>query len=381
RIKPCDNGCSSLEQTLQYEQDADSTIQEITRSLAAQESPFYELINCLVYRKCGDHLLFVVPRVLENHILNKYHDKMGHFDMEKTTELIPELVPEDTRKGDTPFDTLHVDHFDPYEKTRHGKKYILVIVDGFTNFTKLYACKSVDTLETIKHVLSHFNGRDTRHQTLGVYIECLRVSTAAIPIGRHCCAVAQCPSVCRGDTVFRVSGSAAIPIGRHCCAVAQCPSVCRGDTVFRVSGSCQEFQTNEKLLARAMTSRVWSAEEIKCLILNYETLPELWQISNADYKNRVKKAAALERKSGQATSENYESTWEYFASLKFLIPSTVPVSETEGNLSVPSTSNDGLQSEVSKNVTSDIQSSQRITKTEERRRSFRPSVKRIRQMR
>lgn len=43
-----------------------------------------------------------------------------------------------------------------------------------------------------------------------------------------------------------------------------------------------------------MTSRAWSTEEIKSLILYYESLPELWQISNPDYKNRVKKAAAVE---------------------------------------------------------------------------------------
>lgn len=110
-----------------------------------------------------------------------------------------------------------------------------------------------------------------------------------------------------------------------------------------------------------MTSRTWSTEEIKSLIFYLESLPELWQISNPDYKNRVKKAAAVEslaeqfntsaleinrklhnlrtqfnnelrklkkKKSGQGTDENYASTWDYFTSLQFLIPSTVPANET-----------------------------------------------------
>ncbi|CAG4958846.1 unnamed protein product [Colias eurytheme] len=43
-----------------------------------------------------------------------------------------------------------------------------------------------------------------------------------------------------------------------------------------------------------MASRTWSAEDIKLLILYYEGLPELWQISNSDYKNRIKDTAAKE---------------------------------------------------------------------------------------
>lgn len=96
-----------------------------------------------------------------------------------------------------------------------------------------------------------------------------------------------------------------------------------------------------------MASRTWFAENIKLLILYYEGLPELWQISNSDYKNRIKKTAAIEclaerfnttpveinrklhnlrtqfnnelrklkkKKSGQGTDENYVSKWEYFSS-------------------------------------------------------------------
>lgn len=59
-------------------------------------------------------------------------------------------------KGNLPFETLHVDHVGPLERTRQGKKHILVITDAFTKFTKLYACKSVDARETLKYVESYF---------------------------------------------------------------------------------------------------------------------------------------------------------------------------------------------------------------------------------
>ncbi|KPJ12146.1 hypothetical protein RR48_03893 [Papilio machaon] len=113
-----------------------------------------------------------------------------------------------------------------------------------------------------------------------------------------------------------------------------------------------------------MKPRTWPAEEIKSLISYYESLPELWQVSNPDYKNRVKKSAAvdslaeqfnttafeinrklhnlrtqfnnelrkLKKKSGQGTDENYTSNWEYFTSLKFLMPNIITTNETQGDL-------------------------------------------------
>lgn len=179
---------NSIEQTLQYKQDADAQLQVIRRSLEQQESAFYELNDGLLYRKHGDRILFVVPKSMENQILAKYHDQMGHFGVAKTLELIQRSywfpkMKEKTRqyiadclkcivysphakqgggilhsipKGNIPFDTIHVDHVGPYEKTRHGRKHILVIVDAFTKFVKLYPCKSVDCRETIKHILSYF---------------------------------------------------------------------------------------------------------------------------------------------------------------------------------------------------------------------------------
>lgn len=50
-------------------------------------------------------------------------------------------------KKPIPFDTIHIDHFGPLPSIKGDRKYILVIIDGFTKFTKLFAVKSTGTKE------------------------------------------------------------------------------------------------------------------------------------------------------------------------------------------------------------------------------------------
>lgn len=59
-------------------------------------------------------------------------------------------------KGNVPFDTLHIDHYGPLEKSRNGNKHILSVIDGFTKFIKLYPCKSTKTEEVTKHLSDYF---------------------------------------------------------------------------------------------------------------------------------------------------------------------------------------------------------------------------------
>lgn len=48
-------------------------------------------------------------------------------------------------KGEVPFDTLHIDHLGPLPKTKSRNKHILVVIDAFTRFVKLFAVQSTDT--------------------------------------------------------------------------------------------------------------------------------------------------------------------------------------------------------------------------------------------
>lgn len=55
-----------------------------------------------------------------------------------------------------PFDTLHVDHFGPLPSIRSKRKHILVVVDSFTKFTKLYAVNSPGTKEACCALRKYF---------------------------------------------------------------------------------------------------------------------------------------------------------------------------------------------------------------------------------
>lgn len=59
-------------------------------------------------------------------------------------------------KGKLPFQTIHVDHYGPLEKTGKGYQYILSVVDGFAKFIKLYSCKDTKTEEIIRHLKDYF---------------------------------------------------------------------------------------------------------------------------------------------------------------------------------------------------------------------------------
>ncbi|KYM94052.1 Pro-Pol polyprotein [Cyphomyrmex costatus] len=59
-------------------------------------------------------------------------------------------------KGNEPFAVVHADHFGPVDRANTVKKYILVIVDGFTKYVKLYAVKTTTTRDTIRCLRDYF---------------------------------------------------------------------------------------------------------------------------------------------------------------------------------------------------------------------------------
>ena len=48
-------------------------------------------------------------------------------------------------KRPIPFDTLHIDHFGPLPALINKKKYVLVVIDGFTKFVKLFYANTTST--------------------------------------------------------------------------------------------------------------------------------------------------------------------------------------------------------------------------------------------
>lgn len=56
-------------------------------------------------------------------------------------------------KGQIPFEIYHVDHYGPIDKDRLAKRYLLVVIDAFTKFVKLYPTKTTATQEVINQLI------------------------------------------------------------------------------------------------------------------------------------------------------------------------------------------------------------------------------------
>lgn len=67
---------------------------------------------------------------------------------ERTVHSIP--------KEPVPFHTLYMDHYGPWPCLKNQKKYLLVVVDAFTKFTKLYATKTVAVNEVMAFLDKYF---------------------------------------------------------------------------------------------------------------------------------------------------------------------------------------------------------------------------------
>jgi len=88
---------------------------------------------------------------VENHIRNclkciAYAPKAGK------TERFVNIIPKDN----VPFTTLHVDHVGPIDRQNSVKRHILVMIDAFTKFVKLYAVKTTASKYAIDSLKQYF---------------------------------------------------------------------------------------------------------------------------------------------------------------------------------------------------------------------------------
>lgn len=177
----------TVEDELRLRQISDSRIRKLEKSLEYKEDKRFVLQDDRVYRVLQDKLFFVVPTTMINNVIRIYHDEMGHVGLDKTirgilstywfpcmrqtvTEHIQNCVLSNipctrveremsiVEEGNVLFETVHVDHFGPVEKTSSGYQYVLVIVDAFSRFTWLFATKSTGSAEAIQHLTYPFSG-------------------------------------------------------------------------------------------------------------------------------------------------------------------------------------------------------------------------------
>lgn len=186
------NECS-LSQRLAIHQTNDTVIKELREELSKNgDLTLFTLKDGLVYRKSNDKLLFYVPQKLENEIIRKYHE-IGHGGVSKTCELMkrcyyfPNMMekcndfiksclqclvyePKNGKKEgflnlyekyDVPFHTIHVDHLGPFAESKRHHKYILMIVDGFTKFMRIFATKTTNSREVINKLQIYFKQLST----------------------------------------------------------------------------------------------------------------------------------------------------------------------------------------------------------------------------
>lgn len=180
---------SDINFQLQATQNRDPKITKLKDTLVTSESPPYEMHDGIVYkRNSADKLLFYVPSEMEQQLIHHMHEKIGHFgsskcyDQMRSNYWMPHMqekietftrncvkcliysAPTKTSerslysipKKPIPFDTIHIDHFGPLPSVTSKQKHLLVIVDSFTKFVKVYPATSTSTKEVCRALEKYF---------------------------------------------------------------------------------------------------------------------------------------------------------------------------------------------------------------------------------
>lgn len=128
-----------------------------------------------------------MPLTMEHEVLHKYHNEFGHFGVDETYAILQESFwfPDIKNKvkkhikncikciaftknpgkkegllhsipKGLPFTTVHVDHYEPIDRSHATKKYVLLIIDAFTKYVRLYTVKITTSRESIKCLRDYF---------------------------------------------------------------------------------------------------------------------------------------------------------------------------------------------------------------------------------
>lgn len=144
----------------------------------------YQVVNGKLYRKCKNQWKLYIPDGIKNEIIKEvhvlyghvgskklYHTLKEHFTMDSMYKAINHLIKGcDTCQkckdganrrimGETkPIipkgkgELLSIDYYGPLPTSTSGVKYLLVMVDNFTKYVKLYAVRRATTLATLKRI-------------------------------------------------------------------------------------------------------------------------------------------------------------------------------------------------------------------------------------
>lgn len=175
---------------LRIAQSRDPVICRLKSELETSENKKFELVDEVVFQVAplGNRRLYV-PREMINNVIRWTHEKIGHLGEEKCCNEIKKhywfplmktrvhnfirnclkcivySAPARTNKRNLfnipktplPFDTIHIDHLGPLPSITSKKKHILLIIDAFTKFTKLYATNTTNTKESCTALQQYFD--------------------------------------------------------------------------------------------------------------------------------------------------------------------------------------------------------------------------------
>lgn len=182
-----------FENALYVSQLRDPEVAKLKQAVDLGTLKDYEVRDAILYKVVGDKSLLYVPSGMVPSVINKFHNAMGHFGVDKVCGLIkrtywfPKMrdqVQDHSRscitciaynprsrrhdgqlsaveKPTVPFQVLHVDHLGPLEKGKGKNEYILAIVDAFSKFIKLYPTKTTKTSEVMKSLKNYFHAYST----------------------------------------------------------------------------------------------------------------------------------------------------------------------------------------------------------------------------
>lgn len=175
---------------LQATQARDPIVSQLCSRLEKEPVEPFELNNGLVYRKKPNcRLALYVPAEMESNVIRLIHEKIGHLGTDKCHDQIrlhywfptmhkkiqtfiqncvrcimhsaPPRVNERTLhsipKEPIPFDTIHIDHLGPLSSIQNKNKHILVVIDAFTKFVKLYPANTTSTKEVCAALQKYFD--------------------------------------------------------------------------------------------------------------------------------------------------------------------------------------------------------------------------------
>lgn len=174
---------------LRLAQSGDATVETIKTKLEVAEVPHFELIDGIVpHRDERNNKRMYVPIEMEDSVTRMAHELVGHQRVDKTVEKVkkhyyilsctgkvkkfisscltclmyssPTSINERNlymiKKKSVPFDTIHLDHFGPLPSLQSKRRHILVVVDAFTKYVKLYPVNSTSTREVISSLEKYF---------------------------------------------------------------------------------------------------------------------------------------------------------------------------------------------------------------------------------